>query len=114
MAEHGVGAVAVLSGETLEGILSERDIVFRSVAQGHDPSRTPVADAMTRAPVTVDIDDPISDALAAKLGDRFRHLPVMDAGRVFGLLSNREIPPEYVTMFERFREMAAADPATEF
>jgi predicted transcriptional regulator len=56
----------------------------------------------------VNVDDAISDALAAHLGDWFRHLPVMDNGKVVGLLSYRDIPAEYVMMFERFREMSAA------
>ncbi len=108
MAENAVGAVAVLDGDDLVGILTERDIVFRGIAQGLPVLDTPAASVMTRDPVTVGIDDPISDALAAKLGDAFRHLPVMENGRVVGLLSYRDIPPEYVMMFEHFREMAAS------
>lgn len=108
MAEHIVGAVAVLEGEKLVGILTERDIVFRGVARGLPANDTAAAEVMTREPVIVQIDDAISDALAAKLGDVFRHLPVMENGRVVGLLSYRDIPPEYVMMFEHFREMASA------
>ncbi len=108
MAEHSVGAVAVLAGDELVGILTERDLVFRGVARGLSVEDTPASEIMTRAPVTVGIDDAISDALAAKLGDAFRHLPVMENGRVVGLLSYRDIPPEYVMMFEHFREMASS------
>lgn len=108
MAENRVGALAVIRDDALVGILSERDIVFRGVARGLRPEDTEVADVMTMDPVTVDIDDAISDALATKLGDVFRHLPVMEAGRVVGLLSCRDIPPEYLMMFERFREMSSA------
>jgi len=108
MADNIVGAVAVINGEALVGILTERDIVFRGVGRGLSVDDTLAADVMTPEPVTVDIDDAISDALAAKLGDAFRHLPVMENGRVVGLLSYRDIPPEYVMMFEHFREMASA------
>ena len=108
MARARVGALAVTEGTTLVGILSERDIVFRGVARGLPVDITPVIEVMTANPVTVDIDDPLSDALAAKLGDAFRHLPVMEAGKLAGLLSFRDIPPEYVMMYERFREMSAA------
>lgn len=108
MAAAGVGALVVLDGDRLAGVLSERDIVFRAVAQGLAMDTTPVAQVMTPDPVRVGIDDRISDALAAKLGDAFRHLPVMDGGRVVGLLSFRDIPAEYVMMFERFREMSQA------
>lgn len=108
MAEHKAGAVVVLEGSTLLGILSERDIVFRAVAQGLPSDTTVVEQIMTRDPVTVNIDDAISDTLAARLGDVFRHLPVMDGERVAGVLSFRDIPPEYVMMYERFREMSAS------
>ncbi|MDJ0825290.1 MAG: CBS domain-containing protein [Rhodobacter sp.] len=108
MADHNVGAVAVVEDGKLVGILTERDIVFRGVGCGLPVDDTSVADIMTREPVTVEIDDPISDALAAKLGDAFRHLPVMENGRVVGLLSYRDIPPQYAMMFEHFREMASA------
>lgn len=108
MAEHRVGAVAVLEGEALVGILSERDIVFRAVAQGLHSDDTPVSAVMTADPVTVGIDEAVSNTLAARLGDAFRHLPVMEGGRVVGLLSYRDIPAEYVMMFERFREMQGA------
>lgn len=108
MAEHKVGAVAVLEGEALVGILSERDIVFRGTAAALPSDTTPVSEIMTPSPVTVDIEDKVSDALAAKLGDAFRHLPVMDGARLAGLLSYRDIPAEYVMMFERFREMSTA------
>jgi len=108
LAENRVGALAVVRDDALAGILSERDIVFRGVACGLSAEEATVADVMTKDPVTVDIDDAISDALATKLGDVFRHLPVMDAGHVVGLLSYRDIPPEYLMMFERFREMSSA------
>ncbi len=108
MASHQVGAVAVVDGEALVGILTERDIVFRGVGRGQDVRSTPAFAIMTRDPVTVDIDDAISDALAAKLGDAFRHLPVMENGQLVGLLSYRDIPAEYVMLFERFREMSTS------
>lgn len=110
MAEQGVGALAVLEGDRLLGILSERDIVFRAVGQGLSVDSATAGQVMTPDPVTVGIDDAISDTLAARLGDAFRHVPVMDGGRVAGLLSFRDIPAEYVMLYERFREMAAARP----
>ncbi|MEZ5716863.1 MAG: CBS domain-containing protein [Paracoccaceae bacterium] len=108
MAAHGVGALAVTEGDVLKGILSERDIVFRAVARDRDLGTTSVAEVMTVDPVVVDIEDAISDALVARLGESFRHLPVIEAGRVVGLLSYRDIPAKYVMMYEHFREMAGA------
>ena len=108
MAQQRVGAVAVSTHGALKGILTERDIVFRGVAQGLASDTATADQVMTPDPVTVDIDDAISDALAAKLGDSFRHLPVMENGTLVGILSFRDIPAEYVMMFERFREMSSA------
>ena len=108
MAEHAVGAVAVFDGARFAGILTERDIVFRGIARDLAVDTATAAEVMTPDPVTVDIDDAISDALAAKLGDAFRHLPVTEDGDVVALLSYRDIPAEYVMLFERFRMMSSA------
>jgi CBS domain-containing protein len=108
MAKHRAGALVVLENDVLVGILSERDIVFRAVASGLRSDETTVAEVMTPDPVTVGLEDAVSDTLAARLGDAFRHLPVVDGDKVVGVLSFRDIPPEYVMMFERFREMSGA------
>lgn len=108
MAENGTGAVAVVEGERLAGILTERDIVFRCVGCDLSVDEVTAAAVMTRQPVTVEIDDSISDALAKKLGGPFRHLPVMENEAVVGILSYRDIPAEYVMLFERYREMKSS------
>ncbi|PIE07328.1 MAG: signal transduction protein [Rhodobacterales bacterium] len=108
MAQAGVGAVAVLDGERLVGLVSERDVVFRLVAEGRSPSETCACEIMTAEPVTLSIEEPVSGALAAKLGEAFRHLPVVEGETVVGLLSYRDIPAEYVMLYERFLEMSTA------
>lgn len=110
MESRDVGALAVLDNGKLVGILSERDVVRRGISHELPSAETTAAEVMTRDPVTVGIDDALSDALAAKLGDAYRHLPVMDGDRVAGLLSFRDIPAEYQAMYERFREMKSARP----
>ena len=107
MLENGVGAVAVIENGALAGILTERDIVFRGVAKGLSMEDGTAGAIMTPDPVTVDSKDAVSDALAVKLGDRFRHLPVMAEDKVVGIISFRDIPAEYIMMFERFREMSS-------
>lgn len=113
MAEHTVGAVTVLKGADLAGILTERDIVFRCVASGGSVDEMTAVEVMTAEPLTVGIDDALSDALAQKIGGPFRHLPVMDDGVPVGILSYRDIPAEYVMLFERFREMTSARPGSD-
>lgn len=108
MERHDVGALAVLEDGALVGVLSERDLVRRGVGHGLSPDEATAAQVMTRDPVTVEADDALSDALAARIGGAFRHLPVMERGRVVGLLSYRDIPAEYLAMFERFHEMSTA------
>ena len=107
---HDIGALVVLDGDRLAGVLSERDIIRRCVAQDADPATTTVAEVMTAAPRTVAADGGLADAIALMREGRFRHLPVMDGARCIGLLSIRDIPTEYRMMFERFEEMRGARP----
>jgi CBS domain-containing protein len=89
MAKKNVGASVVMEDERLVGILTERDIVFRVVAQGLDPKTTRVADAMTRSPYTIGPDEPFGYALFIMHDNRFRHLPVVERGKLLGIVSAR-------------------------
>lgn len=100
-----IGAVVVLDGDRLVGVLSERDIIRRCVAQGADPLTSKVADAMTSDPQTVSVTDGVAEAFARMTDGHFRHLPVMEGERCIGLLSVRDVPTEYRMMYERYQEM---------
>jgi CBS domain-containing protein len=89
MADRGVGAVIVLEGGTLAGILTERDIM-RAVAAGLTQEAT-VAERMTRHPETVESSESTDQAAALMIHGGFRHLPVVDAGEVKGILSIRDL-----------------------
>jgi CBS domain-containing protein len=89
MSERGVGAVLVLSGESVSGILTERD-VLRAVATG-GVEGTHVAAWMTRDPESVDISEPTGQAAAVMIHGGFRHLPVLDGGRPVGIVSIRDL-----------------------
>ncbi|CAN5243154.1 CBS domain-containing protein [soil metagenome] len=89
MAERGVGAVVVLSGERLAGILTERDIL-KAVATGFEPDAR-VSDWMTRHPETIESDDTTDHAAALMIHGGFRHLPVVDGGEIKGILSIRDL-----------------------
>lgn len=89
MAERNVGAVLVVEGERLVGIFSERDVAFRVVAAGRDPLSTRVAEVMTPDPVVIDAAECYGYALSVMHQHGFRHLPVLDRGRLAGIISAR-------------------------
>jgi CBS domain-containing protein len=77
----------VLEGERLAGIFTERDVLTRVVAAGLDPRATPVARVMSPQPLTVDPTLPLDKAMALISEKRMRHLPVLEGGRLVGLIS---------------------------
>jgi CBS domain-containing protein len=89
MSERGVGAILVLSGNSVSGILTERD-VLRAVATG-SVEGTNVAAWMTRDPETIDIAESTGRAAALMIHGGFRHLPVLDGGRPAGIVSIRDL-----------------------
>jgi len=89
MHSHGVGAVLVLSGEHVSGILTERDIL-RAVATG-EVEGTNVAAWMTRDPETIEPSDTTSHAAAMMIHGAYRHLPVVDDGKPVGIVSIRDL-----------------------
>lgn len=90
MKHRRVGAVLVMAGDTLEGIFTERDMVYRVVADGLDPDMTTLAQVMTPNPDTIDAGATALDALKAMNERGYRHLPVMEDGRVVGVVSTRD------------------------
>lgn len=89
MATRGVGAILVLEGESLAGILTERDLL-KAVAAGLKQDAR-VADWMTKHPETIDASDSTEHAAALMIHGGFRHLPVLDGGKVAGILSIRDL-----------------------
>ncbi len=89
MAKKNVGAVMVVEGEHLVGIFTERDMVFRVVAQGLDAQTTRLAEVMTPAPEVVAPDKPLGYALLVMHERGFRHLPVIEGGKIIGIVSAR-------------------------
>jgi len=89
MAERNVGAVLVLDGERLAGILTERD-VLRAVAGGLDLA-VPVASRMTHNPDTIESSDSVEHAAVLMIHGGFRHLPVVDGSTPVGILSIRDL-----------------------
>ncbi len=91
MKERHIGALMVVESDRLVGILSERDVVFRVVAEERDAKSTRVADVMTANPETIRPEKPFGHALHIMCEGGFRHVPVVDAqGRAVGMVSARD------------------------
>ncbi len=105
MAKRNVGAVMVVDDRRLIGVFTERDAVFRVIARSLDPKTTRLADVMTTAPITVAPDKSFGYALLVMYENGFRHVPVIENGRLIGVVSARNaLDPdleEFVSESER-------------
>lgn len=91
MAERKIGAVVVIEGERLVGIFSERDLMTRVVLPRRDIVQTKVAEVMTRDLVVASPRDSAEGCMQAMQRGGFRHLPIVDGGKLLGVLSLREL-----------------------
>jgi CBS domain-containing protein len=82
-----IGAVVVMDGEKVGGILSERDIVRALAAEGAAALERRARDYMTSKVMTCRLQDPIADVMQRMTAGRFRHLPVVENGRLVGIVS---------------------------
>ncbi len=87
MADHGVGALLVMKGDELTGIVSERDYARKVILLGRSSADTPVWQIMSSPVMTVGCDDTTQTCMMLMTERKFRHLPVVDNGRVIGMLS---------------------------
>lgn len=87
MNEHGIGALLVMEGEKLSGIVSERDLIRKLLGQQGNPSTVKVMDIMTKEPVTVPPTMTVGEAMRLVTERRFRHLPVVEEGKLIGIIS---------------------------
>lgn len=91
MDKRKVGAFPVLREGKLVGIISERDITTRVVARGLNPQKTLTFFVMTSNPITVTPNDDLETCLDLMEAGHFRHLPVLDEGKLVGMISIRDI-----------------------
>ena len=89
MAARNAGAVLVVDSESLVGIFTERDVVFRVIAKDLDPALTPFDRVMTRSPLTLDPSRSYGHALLLMQENGFRQVPVVEDGRPIGIVSSR-------------------------
>jgi len=90
MKERRVGAVLVMNEGRLAGIFTERDALFRVIAEGRDPAKTGLQDVMTANPRTITPDRPFGHALHMMHEGGFRHVPVVDENRPIGVVAARD------------------------
>ena len=90
--KHQIGVLVVLDqGGRLAGILSERDIVHAMAEGGDTVRQLPVSQMMTAKVSTSDVNDSITSVMERMTKGKFRHMPVLDKGRLAGIVSNRDL-----------------------
>ena len=90
MKQKRIGALLVVEGDRLTGIFTERDALFRVVAEGRDAETTHLCEVMTSNPRTIAPDRPFGHALHMMYEGAFRHVPVVENGRPLGMVSARD------------------------
>ncbi len=91
MATRRIGAILVVEKGKLAGIFTERDALVRVIAKGVDPKKTAVGEVMTRDPDTIQPTESVQTALDLMAERGYRHLPVMDEGQLYGIISIRDL-----------------------
>lgn len=98
MAKHNSGALLVLEGEKMVGILSERDCVRKVELQGKGVKETKVRDIMTSNVISVQCNQSVEECEALMMEKGIRHLPVYDGEKLAGFLSVRDVLAEVIEM----------------
>lgn len=96
MAEKEIGALLVLDGGTLAGIMSERDYARKVILHGKSSHDIPVRDIMTSSLVTVSPSQTVDQCMALMTSKRIRHLPVLEGGKLVGLVSIGDLVKEVI------------------
>jgi len=91
LASGNYGALPVCDGDELLGMITDRDLVVRVLAEDMDPTTTTVRDLIGGAVVTIGADDSVEDAMRTMAEHQVRRLPVLDGGRMVGIVSQADI-----------------------
>jgi CBS domain-containing protein len=100
LAEKRIGALLVLQGEKIVGVVSERDFVRRIAAKGFCELEQPAGEIMTYDIVTIGPDDDIEDCMQVMTEEHIRHLPVVEDGKLIGLVSIGDVVKAMITSRE--------------
>ncbi len=101
MAQFDIGCVLVTDNETLVGIFTERDYARKVVLKGLMSRDVKVGDLMTPAPYTVGLSNTTEEVMATMTTKRFRHLPVVEAGKVLGIVTIGDMVKSIVNQHEK-------------
>ncbi|RZL60841.1 MAG: CBS domain-containing protein [Variovorax sp.] len=101
LATHEVGALMVMVGEQLVGVLSERDYTRKVALLGKNSREVRVSEIMTANVITVSPQTRTRDCMALMSQKRIRHLPVVDAGKVVGMISIRDLMDDIIASHEQ-------------
>ncbi len=97
MAEKNIGALLVMDGETIAGIVSERDYARKIILAGRSSRETPVRDVMTSPVMYVGPTASTEECMALMTRNRLRHLPVLDEGKLVGLISIGDLVKDIIS-----------------
>ncbi len=97
MSDRRIGALPVVDEEKLVGIISERDYARRVILAGKSSKETKIKDVMTDALFYVSMETSVDQCMALMTEKRIRHLPIMDRGKLIGILSIGDIIKEIMT-----------------
>src|ERR1700750_1795647 len=100
MRDNRVRSVLVIDDDVLVGIVTQGDCAIKVLLPGLDAKQTPVKQVMTANPVTVKADDPLQSCMVTMFARRFRHLPVLDAGKVVGVISIGDVVKDIIRDLE--------------
>jgi len=101
MRDNRVRSVLVIDDDVLAGIVTQGDCAIKVLLPGLDAKQTPVRQVMTGNPVTVKPDDALESCMAMMASRGFRHLPVLDAGEVVGVISIGDVVKDIIRNLER-------------
>jgi len=91
MLSDDVGSLPVVDGETLVGMVTDRDLVLHVIAKDLDPHKVPIADVCSEDPVIAEPEESLDDALQRMASEQVRRLPVVSGGKLVGILAQADI-----------------------
>ena len=97
MAEKSIGALVVIEGEKVVGIITERDYARKIILMARSSKETPVRDIMTSSVMYVRPDQTSEECMVLMTENRLRHLPVMDSGNLIGLISIGDLVKDIIS-----------------